>query len=219
MSARRQVLGAYRTQGARTRLHTAIRWATCPFEAVALHLPAAGRILEVGCGHGIFSLLAASQAGGRSVVGTDVDGDKIRTASSVATQAIELEGRLRFAPSRPGEVPEGPWDAIAVVDVLYLIDAAGEERLVRDLAGDLAPGGVLLVKEMAQRPAWKFALARLQERVSVQVLGITEGDELTFVDPLEIGRWMADAGLAVEHHDVSRGYLHPHHLIVGRSLR
>lgn len=212
------MLGAYRRQGARTRLHTAIRWATCPFEAVALHLPATGRILEVGCGHGIFSLLAASQATGRSVVGTDVDGDKIRAASAAAGHDHELEGRLRFAPSRPGEVPEGPWDAIAVVDVLYLIDAAGEERFVRDLAGHLAPGGVLLVKEMAQRPAWKFTLARLQERVSVQVLGITEGDELTFVDPKEIGRWMAEAGLAVEHHGIGRGYPHPHHLIVGRKV-
>ncbi len=198
-------------------MHTAIRWTTCPFEAVAAHLPPAGRILEVGCGHGLFSVLAASQAPGREVVGTDVDGNKIRAASAVADAARALEGRLRFAPSRPGEVPAGPWNAIAVVDVLYLIDAEGEERLVRSLAGELAAGGVLLVKEMAQRPAWKFAIARLQERVSVQLLGITEGDELTFVEPNEIGRWMTEAGLDVEFHRVDRGYLHPHHLILGRK--
>lgn len=184
-----------------------------------MHLPATGRILEVGCGHGIFSVLAASQAAGRTVVGTDVDGDKIRAASAVASHAPEFEGRIRFAPSSPGEVPEGPWDAIAVVDVLYLIDEVGEERFVRELAGHLAVGGVLLVKEMAQRPAWKFAVARLQERISVQLLGITEGDELTFVAPTEIGRWMAEAGLEVEHHEIGRGYLHPHHLIVGRRVR
>lgn len=173
-------------------------------------------MLEVGCGHGLFSVLAALQAPGRSVVGTDVDGDKIRAATSVTDHAVALEGRLQFAPSLPGDVPEGPWDAIAVVDVLYLIDAVGEECLVRDLAGQLAPGGVLLVKEMAQQPAWKFGLARLQERISVQVLGITEGDILTFVAPTEIGRWMVDAGLDIEHHRVDRGYLHPHHLVIGR---
>lgn len=219
MTVRRQVLDHYRTQGARTRLHTTIRWATCPFEAVAAHLPPTGRVLEVGCGHGLFSVLAATQAPGRVVVGTDVDGHKIDAATAVADRAPAFEGRLQFAPSRPGEVPDGPWDAIAVVDVLYLIDAEGEERLVRDLAGQLAPGGVLLVKEMAQRPAWKFALARLQERISVQVLGITEGDELTFLAPSEIGRWMTDAGLEVEHLPVDRGYLHPHHLVVGRNPR
>jgi len=190
---------------------------TCPFEAVAAHLPPTGRILEVGCGHGLFSVLAATEAPEREVVGTDVDGDKIRAASAVADQAQGFEGRLRFAPSRPGEVPAGPWNAIAVVDVLYLIDAEGEERLVRDLAEQLAAGGVLLIKEMAQRPTWKFAIARLQERVAVQVLGITEGDQLTFVEPKEIGRWMSEAGLDVEHHRVDRGYPHPHHLILGRK--
>ena len=217
MTVRSQVLGHYQTAGARTRLHTAIRWTTCPFEAVAAHLPPTGRMLEVGCGHGLFSLLASTQAPGRVVVGTDVDGDKIRAATSVADHADDLNGRLRFAPSRPGEVPEGPWNAIAVIDVLYLIDAAGEQRLVRDLAAQLAPGGVLLVKEIAQRPAWKFTLARLQEWLAVKVLGVTEGDELTFIAPTEIGRWMTVAGLDVEHQRVDQGYLHPHHLIVGRK--
>lgn len=213
MSLAANVLGLYRDESRATRIHTAIRWRTCPFVAVAGSIPRRGRVLEVGCGHGLFSTLLAVESPSREVVGTDVDGDKIQAAQRVAARS----GRhLHFLASPPGELPEGAWDAIAIVDVLYLIDAAGEESLLRNLATRLAPGGVLVVKEMAHQPRWKFRVARLQERISVQVLGITEGEELTFVPPDQLAHWMEDAGLVVEQRRLDRRYLHPHHLLVGR---
>ncbi len=213
MSSASDVLGLYRNEPRATRLHTAVRWRTCPFEAVAESIPRRGRVLEIGCGHGLFSTLLAVESEAREVVGTDVDGDKIQAAQRVAARSGR---RLDFVAFPPGELPEGVWDAIAIVDVLYLIDAAGEESLLRTLATRLAPGGVLVVKEMAQHPRWKFRLAQLQERISVQVLGITEGEELTFVPPDQLVRWMEDAGLVVEQRRLDHRYLHPHHLVVGR---
>lgn len=179
-------------------------------------VPRSGRILEVGCGHGLFSAALAQTAPDRDVVGVDVDGDKIHAAQRAA---VRCGGRLRFAALPAGQLPPGPWDAVAIIDVLYLIDRAGQETLVRRLAADLAPGGVLLVKEMALAPAWKFRWMALQERLSVQVLRITEGDELTFVAPVEVGGWLADAGLVVEHRRLDRRYPHPHHLLVARRPR
>jgi hypothetical protein len=58
----------------------------------------------------------------------------------------------------------------------------------------------------------------LQERLSVQVLRITEGHDLTFVPPHELATWMGDAGLVdIEHRGLDRGHLHPHHLLVARK--
>lgn len=213
MTIRKDVLGLYRDEPLGTRAHTAIRWRTCPFEAAAESVPHRGRILEIGCGHGLFSVLLALQEPGRDVLGTDVDGDKIHAAQRAATRS---GAHLRFEPSGADAFPPGPWDAVAIIDVLYLIDPAGEEALLRTAARSLAPGGVLLVKEMAPTPRWKFELMRRQEHLSVKVLGITEGSELTFVDPEQLGAWMEDAGLVVEHRRLDRRYLHPHHLVVGR---
>jgi 2-polyprenyl-3-methyl-5-hydroxy-6-metoxy-1,4-benzoquinol methylase len=196
-----------------TRLHTAIRWRSCPFEALVAHVPRKGRVLEVGCGHGLLATTLALDSPHRSVVGTDVDGEKI----AAAQRAGNGLDNLSFAPAEPGELPAGPWDAVVIVDVLYLIDRDGERQLLERLADDLVPGGVLLVKEMATTPGWKFRWMAAQERLAVQVLGITAGHDLTFVPPDELAGWLTDSGLEVEHHRLDRRSLHPHHLVLARK--
>jgi 2-polyprenyl-3-methyl-5-hydroxy-6-metoxy-1,4-benzoquinol methylase len=210
----RATLARYDGESMGTRLHTRIRWRSCPFEAVGAVVPARGRILEIGCGHGLFSTYLALASSDRTVLGTDVDGDKIRAAQRAARGI----GNLEFRPDERGAFPAGPWDAVCIVDVLYLIDRAGERALLTAAAEHLAPGGALVVKEMGTAPRWKFRWMALQERLSVQVLKITAGHDLTFVPPDELAAWMGDAGLAdVEHHPLDRGHLHPHHLVVARK--
>ena len=210
----RATLARYDRESRRTRLHTRIRWRSCPFEDIAVHIPTGGNILEIGCGHGLLSTYLALEHPTRTVLATDVDGDKIHAAQRAAT-GID---NLTFRPDEPGAFPDGTWDAVAIVDVLYLIDRVGERRLIDTAAEQLAPGGVLVVKEMATTPRWKFTWMALQERVSVQILEITAGHDLTFVPPTELARWMTEAGLVdVEHTRLDRGHLHPHHLVVARK--
>ena len=210
----RATLARYEGEPLRARLHTRIRWRSCPFEAVAEAVPPTGRILEVGCGHGLFATYLALGSAARTVLGTDVDGDKIQAAQRASAGIDNLE----FRPDEPGAFPAGPWDAICIVDVLYLIDRPGERALLATAAEQLAPGGVLVVKEMGTSPRWKFRWMALQERVSVQVLRITAGHDLTFVPPDELAGWMTAAGLVVViDRPLHRGHLHPHHLVVARK--
>lgn len=213
--AGRRTLALYQQERWRVRLHATLRWRTCPFAAVAAAVPAAARVLEIGCGHGLLSVYLALESGEREVWGTDVDGAKIRCAERVARRS---GANLRFLPAEPPELPPGPWDAIAVVDVLYLMSPANQEQLLRRAAALLGPGGVLIVKEMASQPAWKFTLMRLQEVAAVRLLRITAGETLSFVPPAFASCWLDSAGLAVESRPIDTGYPHPHHLLVGRRL-
>jgi 2-polyprenyl-3-methyl-5-hydroxy-6-metoxy-1,4-benzoquinol methylase len=207
------VLALYAGAPLQVRAHVRVRWATCPFPAVAAELPASGSILEVGCGHGLLSLFLALGSAGRRVTGIDVDLDKLDAARAAAARGGLA---VTFDEAEGGDLPDGPWDGIAIVDVLYLLAAADQGLLLRACAERLASGGVLAVKEMAPEPRWKARWNVVQETAAVKLLRITAGEQMTFLPPAEMASVMADAGLQVTQRALDRGYVHPHLLLVGR---
>ncbi|HEV3225955.1 MAG TPA: class I SAM-dependent methyltransferase [Acidimicrobiales bacterium] len=209
----RRVQAAYADASRQERLHVAGRLRSCPTAAVADATPRSGRILDFGCGHGVVALYLALTSSEREIVGVDVDGDKIVEAK----RAAEAAGvAVQFEEVVPNYLPTGEWDAITIVDVLYLLGDAGAFDVLDAAAGALAAGGVLVVKEIDVRPRWKFWLAAAQEFVATRLLKITEGSRVHFLSPAEIERRLVANGMSVEHHPAHRGRLHPHHLVVGR---
>lgn len=215
-SAFRRTLALYRDVPAAAQGHVKVRWLTCPFSAVASAIPRAGRILEIGCGHGVFSAYLALTAPDRQVTGVDIAPDKIAAARQAGRRARQRGAQLDFGLTAPGELPAGPWDAIAIVDVLYLLEPALQRELLEHAARLLAPGGVLAVKEMALQPEWKLGWCAFQELLAVRVLRITTGATLRFVAPAEMAGWLEGRGLRTERHPLHAGYLHPHHLVLAR---
>jgi 2-polyprenyl-3-methyl-5-hydroxy-6-metoxy-1,4-benzoquinol methylase len=216
--AGREALALYEGLGAATRVHVHVRWASCPFPRVAEAIPTSGRVLEVGCGHGLFSSYLALQSREREVHGVDLDTEKIDKARVAASRATARGASVSFTVAPSGAVPRGPWSAIAIIDVLYLLDPPGQRRLIAECAAQLAPGGVLVLKEMSFEPRWKFRWNTLQETLAVRVLGITEGRALSFLTTDELAAAMSDAGLQpTASRPIHRGRPHPHHLVVGRA--
>lgn len=206
-------LSLYRHESRGARLHTLIRWYSCPFPDIAAALPVAGRILEIGCGHGLFCAYAALSGPGRSMLGTDIDEAKIAHArDALAPIADRVE--VRVEPD--GQVPVGPWDAIVIVDMLYLLPEGAQRALLVAAANELAPDGALVIKEMDARPRWKARWNQLQETVSVRLLRITEGGDMTFVPQDAMAAWLRDAGLSVTARRLDRSRLHPHSMLVAR---
>lgn len=209
----RAALTRYRYQPIAVRAHVTVRALSCPIDAVLRHLPDRGRVLDVGCGHGLLSVAAALGGPDRTVCGVDVDVDKISHARAVAAG---LDGRVSFEATAPGELPRGPWDAIMILDVLYLLDEPTQRALLQQCVERLAPGGVLLVKEIARTPRWKYRVSELQELLAVKVVHITEGSEVSFLPPEVLVGWLQDTGLVVSEERLDAGRVHPHHLVVGR---
>lgn len=213
-STAKRVLAAYRGS-VRAQAHVLSRMVTCPVTPVVQQLPPAGQILDVGCGHGLFSLAAALQAPERTLLGVDIDEEKVELAT-IAAKRLGLADRARFRLD-DGRVPQGHFDAVMCNDVLYLLGRERARALLADMAASVAPGGVLLVKDMAERPAWKVRWCTLQEVLATRVLRYTEGEHLELIPPAEIEAPLRDAGLEIAEIPLDRWYPHPHLLITATA--
>ena len=231
--AGRAALRAYRLLPIGARLHATVRWWSAPFAAVQAEVPPTGRILEIGCGRGLLCTYLALSQPARSVLGVDIDPARIGQAREVAKTLPNLD--LAYAVAGSGRVPDGPWEAILVVDMLYLLPAVQQRELLTSAVAELAPGGLLLIKEMSATPRWKARLNRLQETLAVTVLGISARAEpapggegrkavsrrrmsaFDFVPPEQLAGWLQELGLTCSQTRLDRHRLHPHQLLVGRS--
>ena len=102
------------------------------------------RVLELGCGLGVPSLVAARR--GASVLATDAEPDAlVFAAHNLALN--DLEGEVALVDWRDaGALTErGPWDLVLAADVLYL--RHNVEALMRLMPALLAGGGEALIAD------------------------------------------------------------------------
>jgi 2-polyprenyl-3-methyl-5-hydroxy-6-metoxy-1,4-benzoquinol methylase len=215
--AARRVLALWADAPRGDRFHTAARWWTAPFAALEREVPVAGDILEVGCGHGVFSTYMAITSRARHVVGVDIDADKIALAEAAADRLDPGEGDVSFRVSPSGEVPriDGGWRCIVFADVLYLLTRERREALLAECAEALAPDGLLVVKEVDTEPVLKAKVAQFQEVLATRVLHITDGDALDFPSAGELKDVLDGLGLQTRAKRLDHGYLHPHCVVLG----
>ncbi len=195
------------------------QWACCPYLRVAAFVPERGRVLEVGCGYGLFSCHLATSSRQRQVLGVDFDVEKVVHGRFAAQRARARGARCDVELVPPGDVPAGPWDSVVMVDVLSPLEAEAQTALLQSCAEQLALGGVLVVKDMATAPRWKARLHQLQQAVAARRAGPIPSQGRTVLGPEVLGSWMEEAGLAVSQHPLDDGYPAPHHLIVGARRR
>jgi cyclopropane fatty-acyl-phospholipid synthase-like methyltransferase len=205
---------AYRAESLGTRVHTALRWRTCPFREVADEVPRHGEVLDAGCGHGLLSLYLAAQAPERRITGIDIDDEKLAVARRAA-DAANVDTRVEFQHITGDWTPDARWDAIVEVDMLYLLGRERAAAWLRSAAQALEPGGRLVVKELDVTPVWKARWSRFQEVLATRVMRITEGTELELIPRDDVVAAMHDARLTVTTRRLDHGRLHPHYVAVG----
>lgn len=154
------------------------------------HAPHAGAILDLGCGHGLVSNLLALGSPEREVTGIDIAKEKVASAQRTVGGRTNVQFLVADATTFGG----GPYAAITVADVFYLIPPDGQRALLASCARMLAPDGVLIWKSQVREPRWKYAITRGQEWL-MTTLGPTQGHGLYFLDTDESLAALRDAGL------------------------
>ncbi|OFZ21219.1 MAG: hypothetical protein A2X94_07095 [Bdellovibrionales bacterium GWB1_55_8] len=160
-----------------TRFFLWVRWKLTPYRTMASWLPRKGRILDLGCGHGLLSIWSALGSSQRGILAIDHDSSRIAQAKAAATGLLNLEFRVGGV----SPMPEGPFTGISMIDVFHYFSPAQQAAMAKDAFDHLENEGVLLVREVEPSPQGFAAIIarwnRLYERLATWV-GFTQANEL-----------------------------------------
>lgn len=189
------------------RLHIAGRYLTCPFDRVLPFVPAGGRLLDIGSGHGSFLRLAAERTS--LAVGAEPDLRKVLQ--------LYRHPRVRFVGGFDDAV-RGSFDAVSMFDVLYRIPRPEWAGLFQRVFDRLEPGGVFLLKELDPEAPLKARWNRAQEWMSDTFLHLTLGDQFVYATTAEIRTELERIGFTnFQKRKIDFGYPHAHVLYLANK--
>jgi 2-polyprenyl-3-methyl-5-hydroxy-6-metoxy-1,4-benzoquinol methylase len=125
-----------------------------------------GRILDVGCGFGLFAAYFGQTQRRRRIVGVDPDARRIGLARGVAA-SLGLGGHAFVVGDVRRAALEGPFDAAYVLDVMHHLPRGDQRRVLERLRGLLRPGGMLLVKDITTEPRSGLLFTEALDRLMV----------------------------------------------------
>jgi len=205
----------YQGEGLSTRLHVVVRALTCPFSPLLDRFPYKGTVLDVGCGHGLLINLLSREPSRHAlkICGIDHDSAKIETARRTALPGVEFS--IRGLDS----FPEAAFDAVSIFDVLYTVRKDVWSGILEGCFRALRPGGTLIVKEVVDRPRWKYWATMAQETLSVRIFRITKGERPHFEPPGAYRQAIVAAGFSmVEELPLKSANWISHYLFVAHKI-
>jgi len=125
-----------------------------------------GRILDVGCGFGLFAAYFGQTHPRRRIVGVDPDARRVGLARRVAGRLGLRDHSFVVGDVRDAAI-EGPFDAAYVLDVMHHLPPEDQRGVLERLRGLLVPGGMLIVKDITTEPRLGLLFTEVLDRLMV----------------------------------------------------
>ncbi|HEX5043347.1 MAG TPA: class I SAM-dependent methyltransferase [Candidatus Polarisedimenticolaceae bacterium] len=170
-------------------------------------------VVDLGCGRGILLALLAERArrSGRTV---RLQGIEARPShAEVARAALGQDARIRTGDLLTAEIPAG--DAVCLIDVLHYLPEEAHAPMLQDISRALAPGGVLLIREIDGTAGARGWLARTAEH-GMSALRGEPGRRFAFRSTRDWRRLLTGAGFSVAERSMDEGTPFANVLLVGR---
>ncbi|MCL2447316.1 MAG: class I SAM-dependent methyltransferase [Polyangiaceae bacterium] len=171
-----------------------------------------GRILDVGCGFGLFAGYFGQTQPRRRIVGVDPNARRIAMARRVAERLGMREHAFVVGDVRDATIG-GVFDAAYVLDVMHHLPEDDQRRVLERLRGLLVRGGMLLVKDITTEPRSGLLFTEALDRLMV---GFRE--PLAYRHHREWGEMLTDLGFKVRIVRVPDVLPYPHVVISAIKL-
>jgi 2-polyprenyl-3-methyl-5-hydroxy-6-metoxy-1,4-benzoquinol methylase len=127
---------------------------------IGQYLPERGHVVDIGCGFGLFTMFFASTGSHRQIHGFDINERRIGMARTAAEKLKIANATFEIGDARHLQA-SFRFDAVYMLDIIHHIPRQSVPELVNWARSHLSPGGVMLIKDVADRPFYKrwFTLA------------------------------------------------------------
>lgn len=130
-----------------------------------LLLPATGRILDVGCGFGLFAAYFGQTQPGRTIFGVDPDERRVQMATKVSA-TLSLQNQFVAGDIRNVTL-DGKFDGAYVLDVMHHLPADDQWATLAQLRESLVAGGTLVIKDITTEPRFGLEFTRILDRAMI----------------------------------------------------
>ena len=131
---------------------------------IGQYLPRAGRVLDVGCGFGLFALYFAARLPGIRIVGFDLSERRVHLARRAAARLGITNAEFHVADASAFQFSE-PISAAYMLDLIHHIPEQSVRPLLTTIAANLTAGGRLLVKDVESSWSPKLAFTWLLDKL------------------------------------------------------
>jgi len=118
-------------------------------------------LLDIGCGIGLLGQYLHARGVVTRYLGVDNDSRKIEAGNRALRQS-GLDGVLQLR--QTDGVAEQPIRGhVALLDVLHYLPHDGQRALLENAITHVAPGGLLVIRNVLRERSWRYALTRVSE--------------------------------------------------------
>ena len=186
-------------------LFTNIRIWLNQFETIEEYLPKEGKIIDIGCGYGIFANYLALASNKRLIIGMDKNERKINYA----------QRGLKNTEFKTGDVTKmdfGLCSGFSLIDVLHHLESfQQQEEILKFCYSSLKKGGTVLIKEIDTRPRIKYFFTRLVDSI------VYPFDKIYFREKDEFARILKEMGFEVKSYPIHEGTPYSAFALVGKK--
>lgn len=162
------------------------RLAHAPYRLLEEFVPRAGRILDLGCGYGLFANYLSMKSPAREVIGIELSRRKLRYANRGLNNVRFIEGDVT-------QTELGSCDCIVMNHLLHHLRSFEEQEKILALCREiLEPNGRLLICEVDRQPRWKFRVAQAVDAL------LYFGDRIYYREADEFSKLFRSLGFRVE---------------------
>ena len=160
-----------------TKLFLHLRWWLTPYERMASYVPKSGKVLDVGCGHGLLAMEMAISEPNRTVLATDHDVARIDLASQAGKNISNLQFEVSTGSPVADAPADGKFNAIMMIDFLHYFSPEQQDAMIAKAFANLENGGWLLAREVNQQGGLVSKLNQLYEKMATMT-GFTQSNTI-----------------------------------------